>query len=236
MTPTALKRASFSLTPEQRKAIFAGDHTAIKFKEGQPKPNVEAGQVIVLAMSRGGQQFLEKSEEKRIQRVADGRELLTEIPSKPTVWIILKEPKLRNARWVVEFEAHDHRESTRTLAAAPTGNRQPGLKTRQKRRVAKRGVQKPSSMSEDTARGYGGGGKSTVDEREGVDDATLDDYARRVAEENTLRQTKNRMAGHAMAEEIRLARLRKRLVTKLQAESAVKRRAERVAKRLRKAA
>src|SRR4051794_33831548 len=97
----------FTLTPEQRSAIFAGDHTALKMAEGEAKPNVEAGQKIVLAMSRGGKQFLAKTEKERRELLERGEDLLAEIPSEPTVWIELHEPKLKEGRWQVSFDAHD---------------------------------------------------------------------------------------------------------------------------------
>jgi hypothetical protein len=227
---------AFTLTPDQRNAIFAGDHTSIKLKPGEPKPNVEAGQKIILATTRGGKQFLARSESERFKRAEEGLPLTVEVPSEPSVWVILKEPVLRNGRWTVPIDVYDERESTRTLAAAPTGNRQPGLKTRKRKRVPKRGETKAPSMSDDAARGYGGGGKSTVDEREGVNDTTLATYARRIEEENRIRQSQKRSSGHLIAEEMRAARMRRQRLVKPEAERAVKRRAERAAKRASRAA
>lgn len=203
-------KPAFDLTVDQRKAIFAGDHTALKLEPGQPKPEVEAGQVIVLAKSKGGKQFLAKTESERQKLIDEGLPLLTEIPSEPTVWVVLHEPKLKEGRWRVSFDAHDTREPVRTLAAAPTGNRQPGLKTRLKKRVTKKGEYKPPNLSDDAARGYGGGGKSTVDEREGIDDTTLDRYRLMADEENIKRRTKQRQADKAVARERRVAEGRKR--------------------------
>lgn len=199
----------FVLTPEQRNAIFASDHTALKLEPGAPKPETDPGQTIVLARSRGGKQFLARSERERMDRVEKGLELLTEIPSKPTVWIVLKTPTLRDGRWIIEFEAHDIREPVRTLAAAPSGHRQPGLKTRQRKHVPKKGETKPPKMSDDTARGYGGGGKCTVDEREGVDDATLNRKALLAAEESLKRRMKHRQSEKAAEREARTAAKRR---------------------------
>src|SRR4249919_2257224 len=163
-------KPAFDLTPDQRNAIFAGDHTAIKLEPEETKPQVEAGQTIILARSRGGKQFLAKTEMERRKLIDQGLPLLTEIPSEPTIWVVFHEPKLKEGRWQISFDAHDTREGIRTLASAPTGHRQPGLKTRLRKRVPKKGEYKAPGLSDDAARGYGGGGKSTVDEREGVDD------------------------------------------------------------------
>jgi hypothetical protein len=207
---TVAAPAEFTLTPEQRNAIFAGDHTAVKMAPGESKPNVEAGQRIVLAVSRGGKQFLAKTEKERRERVERGEELLTEIPSEPTVWIELHEPKLKEGRWQISFDAHDTREGVRTLASAPTGNRQPGLKTRLRKRVPKKGEQKPPSLTEDAARGYGGGGKSTVDEREGVDDTTLNRYVQSAQDDALKARMKHRQVAKGMEREMRAAEARKR--------------------------
>lgn len=225
-------KPAFTLTVEQRRAIFAGDHTSIKLEPDEPRPNVEPGQKIILATARGGKQFLAKTDEERYKLLAEGADLLIDVPSEPSVWVVLKEPVLRNGRWTVPIEVNDVREPTRTLAAAPTGNRQPGLKTRLRKRVSKKGEVKPPSLSDDAARGYGGGGKSTVDEREGIDDTTLGTYARLIEEENKIRQSQRRSAGHMIAEEMRAARMRRDRLVKPEAERAVKRRAERAAKRI----
>lgn len=199
----------FVLTPQQRNAIFAGDHTALKLEPGAPKPETDPGQTIVLARSRGGKQFLARSERERLERVEKGQPLLTQIPSKPTVWIVLKTALLKDGRWSIPFAAHDIREPTRTLAAAPTGHRQPGLKTRQRKRVPKKGETKSPKMSDDAARGYGGGGNSTVDEREGVDDATLNRKAQLAAEHSLGLRMKHRQAEKAAEREARAAEKRK---------------------------
>jgi|GEM_PF-6965724 len=205
-------KPAFDLTPEQRNAIFAGDHTAIKLKPGETKPEVEAGQTVVLARSRGGKQFLAKTERERKKRVEEGLPLLAEIPSEPTVWIVFHEPKLKEGRWQISFDAHDTREAVRTLASPPTGTRLPGLKTRKRRRVPKKGEYKAPGLglSDDAARGYGGGGKSTVDEREGVDDASLQRYAQLAEEDGLKRRTKHRQAAKMMEREMRAAENRKR--------------------------
>ena len=208
-------KPAFELTPQQRNAIFAGDHTAVKFEIGETKPEVEAGQIIVLAMSRGGRQFLAKTERERRQRVEEGLPLLAEIPSEPTVWIVLHEPKLKEGRWQISFDAHDTREGVRTLASAPTGPRQPGLKTRIRRRVPKKDEYKAPGLglSDDAARGYGGGGKSTVDEREGVDDVTLNRYAQLAEEDGLKKRMKHRQAAKIFEREERAAEARKRRMT-----------------------
>lgn len=203
----------FDLTPDQRKAIFAGDHTAIKLEPGEHKPDVEEGDTVVLARSKGGKQFLAKTEVERRKRVEEDLPLLIDLPSEPSVWIVFHKPKLKEGRWQLSFDAHDTRESVRTLASSPTGNRQPGLKTRQRKRVPKKGEYTPPKLSDDAARGYGGGGKSTVDEREGVDDAALDRYSELAAEENLRRQMRHRQAEKAARRDTRAAEGRKRRLT-----------------------
>jgi len=203
-------KPAFSLTLEQRNAIFAGDHTAIKMKPGEIKPEVEAGQKVVLASSRGGKQFIARTEAERRATIEEGVDLLIEIPSEPTVWIVFREPKLKEGRWQLEFDAFDIREQVRTLAAAPTGNRSAGLKTRQKKRVVKKGEYKAPKLSDDSARGYGGGGKSTVDEREGVDDASLKRYAQIADEEAIKQRAKHRQMQKSFQRGQRAAEARRR--------------------------
>lgn len=208
-------KPAFDLTPDQRNEIFAGDHTAIKFEIGETKPEVEAGQTIVLARSRGGKQFLAKTERERKKRLEEGLPLLAEIPSEPTVWVVFHEPKLKEGRWQASFDAFDTREPVRTLASPPTGTRLPGLKTRQSSRVPKKGEYKAPGLglSDDAARGYGGGGKSTVDEREGVDDKTLNRYSQMAQEDGLKKRMKHRQAAKAFEREQRTAEQRKRRMT-----------------------
>lgn len=197
------------LTKDERKAIFAGDSTALK---RQAKPEAKAGEIIVLAWSRGGKQFVGRSRSER----EDTLGTTIEVPRKPTVWIVLKEPSLKEGRWVVEFDAHDERKPVRTLAAPPSPPREAGLKTRWNESVDPEGkvrTRKPaergkeiSSFTDESARGYGGGGKGTVDELEGVDDPTLAEWSTAIAEENEKRQR----GKHGEAESLRHER---RLVT-----------------------
>jgi hypothetical protein len=63
-----------------------------------------------------------------------------------------------------------------------------------------------------------------------VDDATLDDFSRRAAEENELKRKMRRLDHRKLAEESRLARQRKR--GKPQAVSAIERRVEETDKQL----
>ena len=222
------------LKPEERKAIFAGDNRALRRKE---QPEVREGQTLVLAWSRGGKQFVERNEEARKKAAAAGAKLTIDIPRKPTLWIEMAEPRLRDGEWLIEFKINDHREPMRLLAPPPSPKREPGLKTRWRppEQVPKRGKEREYFTAE-TERGYGAGGRSAVDEREGVDDATLAEYARRIEEENELRQSSRKTTGHLMAEEMRLARMRKKQLSKPEAESAVIRRIQRAKRRLERAA
>lgn len=230
------------LSRDERKRIMRGDHAALKRWE---EPKSAKGDVVVLSHVGGGKQFLGRTETER--KETDGA--MIDVPRKPTVWITIsadpysrmsfdQERQEDRLEWVVPFEVTDEREPRRTLAAAPNPRGQSGLKTRWRdpERVPDRETERErmeSRTTPESERGYGGGGKSTVDEREGVPDKDLDAFARRVAEENELRRGQSRTLGHLIAEEMRLSRLQKRGITKPQAVTAIKRRAERAAKRLR---
>lgn len=224
------------LKREERKAIFDGDHRALRRPE---EPKVDEGEVLVLSWTKGGQQFVERTHDDRRKAAERGDDLTIEIPRKPAFWITPKKPRLKDGEWIVEFDVHDERERTRMLGGPPSPQKEAGLKTRwgkevrsdgsvKDKKVPKRGEHRESFTTE-SERGYGAGGKAAVDEREGVDDATLNDYAKRIAEENELRQKHK----HNMAEALR----RERMVAKeyrkgnLSGARAAKRRAERAAKR-----
>ncbi len=204
---------NFGLTREERKAIAAGDRTALK---RDTKPDVEGGEQIVLASSRGGRQFVGRSEEERLAN----RGATIEIPTVPTLWIILKAPVLKERGWVVEFTVHDERRTQRRLAAVPQPPGDPGLRTRSGETVDAKGVARarkvapkgtdPMPLSDEGARGYGGSGLTAVDELEAVDDATLSEFARRVNEENAMRQSHQRHEAAKLAAEAKVAEERRR--------------------------
>lgn len=208
---------AFQLTRQERKAILAGELTKLRRKG---KPDVKAGEVQVVAWSRGGKQFVSRSEAKRWELAEKGKPVTIDIPREPTVWLLFREPQLRDGEWETSFERHDKREPVRTLArvSAAAGSSEAGLKTRwgervdaagevHERRVPKRGEQSESwtPLSE---LGYGGGGKSIVDKDEAPDPAYLayDRMRREVDLRNAQLQGRNRQREGKMAAEFKLAR------------------------------
>lgn len=152
------------LTTEERKAIFSGDHRALKRKN---KPDVKAGDKLILSWTRGGRQIVDRGTGQTI-----------EIPRKPTIWIECMEPELREGGWVVRIIGHDERQPLRLLASTPGPKQEAGLKTRWRNpdRVPKRGEERESWTLE-TARGYSGSGRTAIDPAEGVDDDCLRTFA-----------------------------------------------------------
>jgi hypothetical protein len=199
---------NLKLTREERKAIFAGDDRALRRRQ---KPDVRPGDKIVLSWSRGGKHFVGRSRKEREETSG----ATVQVPRRPTIWIDMGETTSRiepdpdtgldRTVWLTQISIHDERERVRTLSAPPSPPREAGLKTRWRPpgQVPPRGAQ-VDTLTDESARGYGGGGKGTVDEREGVDDTTLAEYARQ-AEEETIKAQKKRR------EEARTAQLRGRL-------------------------
>lgn len=235
------------LKQAERSAIFAGETRALRRPEKQ-KPSVEAGDKIVLSWSRGGSPFLERDEDKRRKAAAAGRQLVASVPRRPSLWIVLKEPRLKEIdgkmTWIVEFDVHDFREPTRLLGPPPSPPREAGLKTRWGQVVGVDGTARPKKIPKrgealehftpETERGYGSGGRGAVDDREGVDDATLSDYARRLAQENEMRRNRKQdMADKLREERQMVSEFRK---GRKSGANAAKRRAERAAKRFGEAA
>ena len=229
------------LTREEEKAIRHGDHSALIRPE---KPDVDQGDKFILGWVGGGKQFIGRDERER----RDTKGKFIEVPRQPAIWITIRQDPIRKisqngeTEWRIPFEVTDERRPRLTLAAAPSPSRGAGLRTRQRPadRVPSR-EQERSRMeahsSPLTERGYGGGGKSTVDEREGPDPDTLDEYAKGVAPENATRREHRRTAGHLVAEEMRLARVNRRPAPlRSDIEEAIKRRIKRAQKRLRRAA
>jgi hypothetical protein len=194
----------FRLVPGEKKAIRAGDTRALRREQ---KPKVKDGQILVLVWSKGGKQFVERSHRDREKAAEAGAVLTIDIPRKPTLWIELAEPRLKGGEWLVEFRINDHREPTRLLAPPPSPPREPGLKTRWREKVPKRGQQE-ERFTPETERGYGGGGKSATDEREAVDDAYLhfDRLKREVDLRNAQKQAQQRAKQSAMGVEMKVAR------------------------------
>lgn len=202
-----------NLTRQERKGIFAG---TLKVLRRTTKPDQEAGAKVIVSQTRGGKQIVDKATGATV-----------DIPRQPNLWIVIKGWHLRqgSTEWETEITIHDQREPNRMLAGGvATGiQREPGLKTRQ-------GTPKVESWNPETERGYVGGGRSAIDDVAAVDDATLNDFARRIEEENEILRNQRRHDHRKMAEESRLARQRKQ--RKPQAVSAIKRRIEETDKQL----
>jgi hypothetical protein len=228
--PETENRSLFKLSREERKAILAGELTKLK-RDGKKKPDVAAGEVQVIAWTRGGPQFIARSEKEREKLVEEDKPLTIDIPREPAVWIEFREPQLKDGEWETPFILHDERKPVRTLARSGAGagsSSQAGLKTRwaetvnargevRPKRVPKRGEQ-TGSFTPDSERGYGGG-KSAADEREAVDDAWLaeDVKRRRIEEESELKRKRKRLNEGRMRQEIRLAETRRRGMTETSA-------------------
>lgn len=152
------------LTTDERRAIFGGDHRALKREK---KPDVKKGDKLILAWSRGGKQIVSYETGATV-----------DIPRKATIWIEYMEPELKEGGWIVRFTAHDEREPLRLLASTPGPRSEGGLKTRW------RDPSKVPKVGEDTVswtleseRGYSGSGRTAVDAAEGVDDDYLKLFA-----------------------------------------------------------
>jgi hypothetical protein len=225
-----------NLTRQERKAIFAG---TLKVLRRSSKPDQEAGSEIVVSSTRGGRQVIDRETGKTV-----------DLPRVSRLWITVKGWHLRagQTEWETEITIHDRREDNRQLASGGIGGMQrpAGLKTRwgtevihrdgkvevSDKHVPKTGEQR-ENWTPETERGYGGGGGRGLDERDSdgqvvpapaVDDATLNDFARRIEKENRILRNQRRHDHRKMAQEARLARQRKE--RKLQAISAIKRRME----------
>jgi len=148
------------LTTVERKAIFKGDHRALKREK---KPDVKKGDKLILAWSRGGRQIVSYETGATV-----------DIPRKATIWIEFMQPELKEGGWIVRFTAHDEREPLRLLASTPGPRSEAGLKTRwhDPSEVPEKGAEIVSWTLE-TERGYSGSGRTAIDPAEGVDDQYL---------------------------------------------------------------
>lgn len=156
------------LTREERKAIYRGAS-----KLSRPtKPEVKAGDSLVIAWSRGGKRVVDRETGETAEMVR-----------RPTLWIEFREPRLDdNGEWTVPFQVHDERETIRLLAGVPSGPTESALKTRWRppEQVPGRGEQ-TESFTPESERGYTSGG-NRVDYAECVDDATYERFAREAKE------------------------------------------------------
>lgn len=174
MDPLAGKRDAeeLKLTREQRDRMIAGDYSALKL-DGDP--GAVEGQRIPLLRRKA----------RRVPRYSDskfsghGRQIVgyDTIPEFWSLWVELTEPKRHwRGHWQVEFVVHDERQASRVLRAGgpPGPPQEPGLRTRarfspEEPREKGEGV---GSFTDETARGYGGGGAQALDHG-GVEDDEL---------------------------------------------------------------
>lgn len=152
------------LTLAERRAIYRGDYRALRRPQ---KPKINAGQVHVLAWTKGGKQIVDYETGATV-----------EIPKKPTIWIVFSEPELRDGEWLVRFTAYDEREPTRMLAPTPGPPTEGGLKTRWRNpeSVTKRGEER-EPWTPESERGYGASARRAVDPLQAVDDEALTEFA-----------------------------------------------------------
>lgn len=207
------------LTRAERKQVFRG---TLKVLRRPKSPGQEAGTKVIVSRTRGGTEVIERDPRRREQLLEEGKPVTVTIPGEPVLWITIKGWHLKqgSTEWETAVTITDLRQPVRTLSGSvPTGiPREPGLRTRWKQTVDAEGIAhekkvppkgtQTESFTPESERGYGGGGRSALDERdndgvvvpgEAVDDATLTDFARRVQEENELRRRQK----HDLAEKIR---------------------------------
>lgn len=161
-----MTRVSFALTRAERRAIFRGDHRALRRDR---RPAVKGGDSLVLAWTRRSRQVVDRE-----------TGAVVEIPREPTVWIEFREPELREGTWLIRFVVRDARQPLRLLGAAPSPRSAPGLKTRWRDAddVPPRG-EHHEPWTPETERGYVAGGRAAIDSAEAVDDETLRGFVAR---------------------------------------------------------
>lgn len=233
--------ADFKLTREERAAVFRGTLRVLRRAE---KPDQEAGAEVIVSQTRGGKQIVDRNTGEVI-----------DVPRQPRLWIVVKGWHLRagETEWETDVAIHDQREHNRVLSSGALGGipREAGLKTRWGKKVVHKGgevevvdkrvptkEEQHENWTTETERGYGGrnGMERSADgdlvPATGVDDATLDDFSRRVAEENQLRRNQK----HFTAEQFREERLVAANYRKgnRSGGNAAKRRGERAVRRLEK--
>jgi len=157
---------------------------------------VEAGDCIVLAWSRGGRQVIDRQSGATV-----------DVPRRPTIWIEIREPELRDGIWLIRYAIRDRREPLRRLAPVP-GPRSSGLRTRQRpaEAVPRRGEAR-EPWTPETERGYGAG-RVAIDQLEAVDDATLSAFAAEARRKRTESLEALGKESQEMSEELRRKRER----------------------------
>jgi hypothetical protein len=157
------------LTREERKRILAGDYSALKRDEN---PGEVEGLELPIVRDLARRQLIFKK--KEFSDHQPGFQDTREIPEYWWLWIKLgKETRHRKGYWHISFTVHDQRQKERTLRAGgpPGAPREPGLRTRQRDKPRPKG-EGVGSYTDETARGYGAGGRQILDYG-GVDDDEL---------------------------------------------------------------
>ena len=160
------------LTGGERKQILAGDYSALK-RDDDPGDCAGVEIPIIRDRPRRAPIYSDALFSGHHRRVVDYQE----VPEHWSLWIKLEAPKRhRKGHWQIAFTVHDERQNDRILRAGgpPGPPREAGLRTRQTTspdnpRPKGEGV---GSFTDETARGYGGGGRQALDHG-GVDDAEL---------------------------------------------------------------
>jgi hypothetical protein len=186
------------LTRKERSQVFAGTLNVLR----RPKrPDLEPGETFVVSSTRARKQIVDRDNGATV-----------DIPRQPNLWITVKGWKLKDGEWEAPVSIHDVREPTRRLAAPPGGHsRQAGLRTRSGQTVDAEGQTRPRRIpakgeevehfTAESERGYGGSATTAIDEAAAVDDATLDEFTRRVQQENEIRRARKSDMAEKMREE-----------------------------------
>jgi len=231
---------TFTLTKGERAQVFRG--TLKVLRRPGSKPDFEPGEQLIVSQTRGGKQIVDRTTGATV-----------DIEPQPRLWITVKGWHLKagDTEWETDVTIVDLRETHRVLSGGIGGHpREAGLRTRWGSRVVHRDgkvetrdktVPKVEDQKEhwtpETERGYGGSEELEYCNTTGtmvpaacVDDATLKRFADAAVMDNLRRQEQQRRQEVGMRREAKLAAERRR--GNRTGESAARRRAERVEKRI----
>jgi hypothetical protein len=148
------------LTKAERDRILAGDRAALKRDED---PGDVEGQTVPLRRRKAHKVPL--YEDAKFSGQSRRIKGFQTVPEHWTMWVVLgKTIRHRKGHWQVDFTVHDERQASRTLRAGgpPGPPREPGLRTRKPEKPREKG-EGVGSYTDETARGYGGGGDQALD-------------------------------------------------------------------------